>query len=448
MKNSISSMNSTARDVENQATITNSAWVLDNRAWLIWGAAAVFYLYEYILRISPGVMTQSLMRDFAITSSELGFMVSFYYYAYVSLQIPGGVIVDVLGPRWVISFSSVICAIGTLLFVYSPPNIYLAEIGRFLIGIGSACAFLSCLKIGSEWFHPAKFSVISGLTTMMGTVGGAFGKPLALIINKYGWPKSLFWLGILGFFLAIVFWMLIRDTPNSNNIPSPKLSSSPNPSAKKTHLLKGLKSIVSSRQTWLIALFGGLMYIPVSAFAELWGIPYLMKVYNITNAEAATMVIMIFIGFAFGSPTAGWMSEYFKSRRKVMSYCASGAIIIFALVVWVPNVPYYVMCALLFMMGIFKGGQMLNFVSAKELHAPKYSGSTIGFANCIVMMSGAVFQPALGVLLDLSWDGTKAADGTPIYSVFSYQLALTAVITSLIISWILIRFYIKETYSD
>jgi hypothetical protein len=38
-------------------------------AWIIWSTAALFYLYEYVLRASPGVMTNELMHDFGVTST-------------------------------------------------------------------------------------------------------------------------------------------------------------------------------------------------------------------------------------------------------------------------------------------------------------------------------------------------------------------------------------------
>lgn len=433
-------------------TSFQSSWVKDKRAWLIWACAAFFYYYEYILRIAPSVMTEELMYDFKITSSVLGSMVALYYYAYVALQIPGGFIVDLIGPRRIIAISSLLCAAGTLIFVYSPPYLFWAQVGRFMVGMGSACAFISCLKIASVWFHPTKFSVISGLTTMTGTIGGFCAKPLAYFINSYGWRDCLLWLGISGFLFAILFWIVIRDTPHNSTstktldedslkIHKPTKKGAPS-------LAKGLKKVSSCPQTWLIALFGGLMYIPISAVAELWGNPYLMQLYQIDNEQAATMIAFIFIGFAFGSPTAGWLSEKFKSRKVVMSYSAIGAIITFMIVVWVPKIPYYFMLVLLFYIGFFKGGQMLNFVSAKEIHHPRYSGITIGFANGIVMLSGAIFQPALGFMLDMTWNGQVSASGTPVYSIFSYQVAMSSVIICLIISWIIIKFYVKETYNN
>ena len=57
-------------------------------AWLICGIGALYYSYEYLLRISPSVMEPALRSHFNLTASGFGFLSAFYYYAYIPLQIP------------------------------------------------------------------------------------------------------------------------------------------------------------------------------------------------------------------------------------------------------------------------------------------------------------------------------------------------------------------------
>src|SRR5216684_2544080 len=68
-------------------------------ALAVCGVAALFYLAAFYLRVSPAVMTTELMRDFHIGAAELGNLSGFYYYAYVVMQIPAGVLVDSLSAR-------------------------------------------------------------------------------------------------------------------------------------------------------------------------------------------------------------------------------------------------------------------------------------------------------------------------------------------------------------
>jgi sugar phosphate permease len=412
------------------------------RAWLIWGCAALFYLYEYVLRVSPSVMTHELMRDFGVSSTALGVLASFYYYAYVPLQIPCGIIVDRLGVRRVVTFSALLCTVGSYIFAYSD-NLIIAQAARFMIGAGSACAYLSCTKVGAEWFPPQKFAVIAGVTMMMGTFGGTFGgRPFAILVNTMGWRQSMVIASIVGCAVMTASWLIIRDHKKEGAFPNESLANSP----KEAGLLDGLKIVAKNPQCWLIGIYGGLMYVPLSAFAELWGVPYLMKAYSINNEIASMASAMIFIGMALGSPLGAALSNKLESRLKIMSWSALLTLVMFSIVIYVPNLPLNLTFCLLFLAGLFCGGQILYFAAAKEITPTNFSGTTIGFTNALVMVSGIIFQPLLGMVLDLAWDGTIAADGTRIYSMNDYQQALTAVPFCLIIAWIVIKF-VKETYN-
>src|SRR3954470_19954672 len=74
-------------------------------AWLVCGLGALFYCYEYFLRISPSVMTQDLMRVYHLDAAMLGNLAAFYYYAYTPMQLPVGVLMDRFGPRRLLVFA-------------------------------------------------------------------------------------------------------------------------------------------------------------------------------------------------------------------------------------------------------------------------------------------------------------------------------------------------------
>lgn len=411
-------------------------------AWIVWTCAATFYLYEMILRVSTGVMTEELMQDFGVTSTALGVLASFYYYSYTALQIPCGVIVDWLGVRRVITTSAALCTLGSILFAQSD-GLIMAQSGRFLIGAGSACAFLSCLKVAADWFSPAKFALLSGLTNMMGTLGGTFGgRPLAVLVNTYGWRLSTMIVAAAGVVMTVLAWVLIRDrSPQGQKEHALEHSIS-----EETHTMwDAVKMLATSSQVWLIAIYGGLMYVPISAFTELWAVPYLMQIYGIDNELASTASVMVFIGMAFGAPLAAWLSDYWKNRVGTMQWCALAMMVIFLVIVFVPGIPLALMFVLLFTAGIFNGGQVLCFACIKEINPHRISGTTVGFTNTIVMMSGVVFQPLLGMLLDFAWQGQYGADGVRLYSDLAYQMAMIAIPVCLGISWLILRFS-KETY--
>jgi sugar phosphate permease len=406
------------------------------RSWAIWACAGAFYLYECILRVSPSVMTEELMSAFSLTSTALGILASCYLYSYVVLQIPCGVMVDALGTRRILTASAALCAVGTFLFAKSE-MIFGAQIGRFLVGAGSACAFISCMKIVAEWFTPTRFALMSGMTTMMGTVGGTFGgPPLAWMVNNLGgWRQASMILAIAGVAMTAFSWVMIRDHPRGHKLHH----------SHEIPLQKSLVLLITNPQVWLIGLFGSIMWLPIAAFAELWGVPYLMHTYKIDNEYASFATVMIFVGFAFGGPLAAWLSDKFQSRLFAMKLSATLLFSVFSTIVLGPKIPLFLMFALLFAGGVFIGGQVLVFACVKESLPRRISGTALGFTNAIVMMSGIIFQPLLGELLDLCWDGTMGADGVRVYTEAAYQTAMIAFPVAIALSYAVL-FFIKETH--
>jgi MFS family permease len=68
-------------------------------AWSVWGLGALLYLIGFYQRVAPGVITDRLMTEFAIGGAALGNLSGFYFYSYVAMQIPTGMIADRWGPR-------------------------------------------------------------------------------------------------------------------------------------------------------------------------------------------------------------------------------------------------------------------------------------------------------------------------------------------------------------
>src|SRR5690349_11365376 len=84
------------------------------RPYIICSLATIFYVYEFYLRVMPGAMTHELMQDFGIDARGLGIITALFYYGYVPMQVPVGLLYDRLGPRILLSLATLICALAAL----------------------------------------------------------------------------------------------------------------------------------------------------------------------------------------------------------------------------------------------------------------------------------------------------------------------------------------------
>ena len=62
--------------------------------WFIWSLASCFLFYKYLLQVSPSIMVTDLMQHFNLSAKGLGHLAALYFYAYMLMQLPGGVLLD------------------------------------------------------------------------------------------------------------------------------------------------------------------------------------------------------------------------------------------------------------------------------------------------------------------------------------------------------------------
>ncbi len=409
-------------------------------AWLVWSFAGLFYLYQFILRNSPGVMIDDLMRDFSVGACALGGLVSFYLISYSSLQIPVGLGMDKFGPARLLKGAILLCIAGAVFFALAD-SFYLACFGRLLIGAGSTCAFLGSIKLATYWFKPEKLALVVGYTMLAGTVGASLGQtPLALAIDIFGWRETFFYIVIpLGILLAAGIWIFVKDAPPEG----PLVPHSPLDTSFKS-LSVHLKDIAVDYRIWALGFYGALMYIPILAFVDLWGVHFLMKLYNIDSATAGSVTTMFYIGIGVGSPVVAILSDYFRDRKITMTLGAGLSILCNSAIIYVPDIPLPSMYGLLFTAGFIFSVQPLIFSSVCQLTPHANNGTAISFTNMLVMILGLILQPLIGHLLELMWKGTME-NGVPYYSIADYRAALTSIPLCLVLALLLMPF-IPETF--
>ncbi|MBY0293074.1 MAG: MFS transporter [Alphaproteobacteria bacterium] len=417
-----------------------SRFSLDVRAWFIWSFAGFFYLYQFILRNSPGVMTDDLMRDFSVEACALGVLSAFYLISYTSLQIPVGLGMDKFGPSRLLKGAMLCCIAGTVVFALSG-SFYLACFGRLLIGAGSTCAFLGALKLATNWFHPERLALVVGFTLLAGKVGAALGQaPLALLIDTLGWREAMLYVVVpIGLVLTTGVWYFVEDNPSEG----PLVVTSVVDTRLKTLFIR-LKDIIIDYRIWSLGFYGALMYAPMLAFVDLWGVPFLMKLYTIERAVAGSITTMFYVGIGIGSPMVAIFSDYFKVRKTPMIIGAVLSLLCNFVIIYVPEIPLIGMYGLLFSAGVAFSSQPLIFSSVCQLTPHASNATAISFTNMIVMMLGLVLQPLVGWFLEWIWEGLRD-NGIPVYTISDYRFALASIPICLVLSLLLMPL-IPETF--
>src|SRR5258708_2116876 len=138
--------------------------------WFMWFFTVLFFAYQFIMRVFPGLCVSEIMHKFHIDSTDYGLLASMYYYGYAPLHIPIAILLDRFGPRLVVSLCCLVCSLSIFLFFWTE-NWTLVLLARFLTGAGSAAGFLGASKVISLWFPFHVYARMIGLTFSFGLLG-------------------------------------------------------------------------------------------------------------------------------------------------------------------------------------------------------------------------------------------------------------------------------------
>ncbi len=404
--------------------------------WLMWLLPALFFAYQFILRLWPGLMMQSIMAQFSIDASQFGLLAACYYYGYAGMQIPVAILLERYGPRRVVCVFALLCGVATWMFTYTT-HFYVALFSRFLIGVGSAVGFLGTSKVISEWFPKETYARMVGFSFTFGLLGAIYGgKPVSILIETYHWQNVAVVLAVVAVILSILTLLILRSPIH----------------AKHHGTLNGFErkhiySILSSPKLWGLACANLLMVGSLEGFADVWGVPYLMEAYHLPKDNAAGVMSLIFFGMLFGGPILAFCSKK-VSEYTVILICALGMAAIFGLLLVNHTFSIVLLSVLLFLIGLLCCYQVIVFAAGAKLVSLSELSVTVAFLNCVNMLGGSFFHTIIGKIMDFYWQGQLTASGSHVYSQNAFQHALVmipicALFGALII--MCVRYYSKRS---
>jgi sugar phosphate permease len=405
--------------------------VPERRRWLAFAALAAAYALVSVYRLSTAVLADELTRAFSVTGTQLGTLHAAFFYVYAAMQLPAGVFADRLGARRTVAVGTVVMSAGGLAFAAA--DSYLAAFaGRAIVGLGGSVLFIAILRFCANWYRPGEFGRMSGLTVAVAGLGGVVATtPLAVAVDAIGWRRTITALSAVGVVLAATAFVLARDSPTDAGLaPVGGVETPGAPSL--ADVLRNARDVLAEPETWLggVVLFAG-TGVNITVFG-LWGIPYLVQMYDVSVTVASTFTLLGSAGILVGPPAVGTVSDRLGSRTGLVVAGMSLYTAAFAVLAVAGRPPLFVVGGVFFAGGALSGSYVLTYAVVKERHATAASGVSTGTVNTMAFGGAAVLPTLMGLALDAYWTG-ETIGGARVYTEFGYRVAFgLAALTGLV----------------
>ena len=427
---------------------TNYRWVVMALIFIIWAIACAD-------RANLGIALPFMKKEYNISNTEAGAIISLFSFAYGVVQIPMGLIYKRLSnkitgrlfPMFMIFTSLFTGLMGTT------SSIFLLKLFRVGLGVSEGPLGIGCTNIINRWFPAKEKGTATGLWIAASKLGPLIVPPLCVvIIELWGWREIFYVFAIPGILFSVLWMILVTNSPEDNKFCSgaecnyirseqgSMFKQEEVKSAKRSYNLgwldtlnrtKKVVELETIRQVFFswnvlgVAIGYGCM-IGISNIFMSWIPTYLMTVKGFASIKMGFLASAPFMGSVLGNLLGGFISDRLldKRRKPMMMLGAFGTIMMMIALIYAPNNAFYLGFTLLMaglMVGIgFAGYSVYPMGLASKATYPV----AFGIVNSVGQIGGACAPLFVGMLLDAySWNSVF------LYMAGSGVLCLTALAT-------------------
>ncbi len=372
---------------------------LTSNVWLVWGVGVAAYTVAVLQRTSLGVAGVLAAQRFEVSAAALSTFALLQLLVYAVLQVPVGVLVDRVGPRTMVVSGAALMALGqgALAMAHSMPGALLA---RVLVGAGDAMTFVSVLRVVAAWFPPRRVPLLNQLTGIIGQSGQILSAvPLAALLHGPGWTPAFLSAAGLSVMAAVLSLTLLRDTPDGRRVDE----RSPSLAQVRDDLVSAWRHPGTRLGLWthFTTQFSG------TAFVMLWGYPFLTSGEGLSIQAAGALMTLFVVAAMAAAPFLGELVARHPLRRSWLVLGIIGVVVSWTAVLVLPGpAPLWLLVVLVLSMAVSGPGSMIGFDYARTFNPPNRLGTATGIVNVGGFVASPVTILLVGVVLDLTGDGT------------------------------------------
>ena len=387
-----------------------------SKAITIFLVFALGYFISTLLRAITATISPELISEFDLSAGQLGLLGGGYFLGFASVQIPLGYLLDLKGPRKIVSYFLSLAIIGLILSSFAQ-NFLTLLTSRIIIGIGVGACLMGPLTAYRVWYQDETQQRSNSWMLMVGAIGMLSSSlPVQYLLPNVGWRGVFLILAIL---TLICILLIIIFIPNWN-IEFIKKSEQ---NIKLIDIWKNdfFKSLVPMG----LFNYGGLF-----AIQTLWAGPWMIRVSGYTPEESAqglfTIYCFMLLSFLIWGYFIPKISKNVLDAIKLLKFGAPLNLIVLAIIIFLGPDAGKFHWSLFVVASIFLS---LSQPAVGMAFSLNNAGKALTSFNLLLFIGAFFIQWIIGIIIDIGINFNFS-------EITSFKLAMIFVLVSSFFSYL------------
>ena len=393
----------------------NKPVLAKSKAIIIFLVFALGYFISTLLRAITATISPELVNEFNLSAGELGLLGGGYFLGFASVQIPLGYMLDLRGPRKIVSYFLSLTIVGLLIFAFAQ-NFLTLLVSRIIIGVGVGACLMGPLTAYRIWYQDETQQRANSWMLMVGAIGMLSSSlPVQFFLPIIGW-RNIF---LLLAFITLVCIILII-------IFIPQWTSKGNQRNDDSKL-----SIVWQNQFFRSVIpmgffsTGGLF-----AIQTLWAGPWMIKVSGYTPEESAKGLFLIYFFMLLSFLIWGYFVPKFSKNVndaiRLLKYGSPLSLLVLGVIIYLGPNTESIHWALFVVSAVFLS---LIQPAVGMAFSVSNAGKALTSYNLLIFIGAFFLQWIIGLIIDLGLSLNYS-------EIASFQLAMSFVLVTSLTSYL------------
>lgn len=393
----------------------NKPVLAKSKAIIIFLVFALGYFISTLLRAITATISPELVNEFNLSAGELGLLGGGYFLGFASVQIPLGYMLDLRGPRKIVSYFLSLTIVGLLIFALAQ-NFLTLLVSRIIIGVGVGACLMGPLTAYRIWYQDETQQRANSWMLMVGAIGMLSSSlPVQFFLPIIGW-RNIFLL--LAFITLVCIILIIIFIPQWTSKGNQK-----NDDAKLSIVWQNqfFRSVIP------MGFFstGGLF-----AIQTLWAGPWMIKVSGYTPEESAKGLFLIYFFMLLSFLIWGYFVPKFSKNVndaiRLLKYGSPLSLLVLGVIIYLGPNTESIHWALFIVSAVFLS---LIQPAVGMAFSVSNAGKALTSYNLLIFIGAFFLQWIIGLIIDLGLSLNYS-------EIVSFQLAMSFVLVTSLTSYL------------